>query len=166
MSLKHYIYIHTYISRIHTYFERRLFEHMLPPPPIFGASTSQKNRIQDVNASLFGRLIERKLGGDGCLGRWDANKKNYNVFMVIFVPATGDWKLLTFWERAFFLCSDVEFEFLKIPMKHTDVQHLANQLVWFIQRCLINIHRTSKKSRYATIYFIKPSEVVPVWLAC
>lgn len=102
-----------------------------PPTYFWSFNVSKKNRIQDVNASLFGRLIERKLGGDGCLGSGMRAKK-LHVFMAIFVPATGDWKLLTFLERAFFFwCNDVEFEFLKIPMKHTDGQHLANQLVWF-----------------------------------
>lgn len=66
---------------IHRYFERRLFStYASPPPPIFGASTSQKNRIQDVNASLFGRLIERKLGGEiRALGGGMPTQKN-NMF--------------------------------------------------------------------------------------
>ena len=63
-----YIHIYIYIIYIYTYFERRLFEHMLPLTFSFGASKSLSRRFiffQDVNASLFGRLIERKLGGDG-----------------------------------------------------------------------------------------------------
>lgn len=80
MSLKHYIY-YIHMICIHRYFERRLFStYASPPPPIFGASTSQKNRIQDVNASLFGRLIERKLGGEiRALGGGMPTQKN-NMF--------------------------------------------------------------------------------------
>ena len=46
---------------------------------------------------------------------------------------TCDWAFENYWllEKAFFLCGDVGFELLNIPMKYTDGQHLDNQLVWF-----------------------------------
>ena len=50
---------------------------------------------------------------------------------VIFVPVTGLLKTIGFCKKAFFLCGDVGFELLNIPMKYTDGQHLDNQLAWF-----------------------------------
>ena len=150
------LYIYTYIYFAYTYiFWKEAFWTYAPAPTYFWSfNVSKKSHPGCECFFIRPPHWEKAWRRNPCLGRWDANKKN-DMF---------SWQLLylKLWlETIDFLRKGLIFGLMMLSLSfwksqwsiQMDRQHLANQLVWFIQRCLIVIHRRSKKSRYATTWF-------------
>lgn len=142
-----YVYIHI--------LKGGFFQHMLLPPHLL----LELQRLKKIASRMWMLLysaasLRESLEEMGVLGGGMPTKKTtmFSWWFLYLPLVIGNYWL--FEKGPFFCVMMLSLSFWKSQWSiQMDRQHLANQLVWFIQRCLIVIHRRSKKSRYATTWF-------------